>query len=242
LILFQRQKWVYWIFEFRYKQGEQIMGLMLLLKWRTLSLISVVALGLCLCLPGYGQRPPKRQKAGKAEITAPCTLELKASPTIRGLRLGMPVKEFLKMFPSASESSDSKPLVGAITYEIRQEENPNFAKSGVQVNLIWFVDEALSSIGFIYPEYDPVSIDDFVRQAAAKLALPAVGWNNSDGKSELKCQGFTVVIGREGEENPYLTLTDNASDAKVKAREKDLTRKETEEQRLKEQERRIFKP
>ena len=215
------------------------MGLIMRLKWRTLSLITAVALGLCFCLPGYAQRPPRRQKA---EITQPCTLELKDSPTIRGLRLGMPVKEFLKMFPSASESSDSKPLVGAITYEIRQEENPNFTKSGVQVNLIWFVDEALSSIGFIYPEYDPVSIDDFVRQAAAKLALPSVGWNDSDWKSELKCQGFNVLIGREGVENPYLTLTDNASDAKVKAREKDLTRKETEEQRLKEQERRIFKP
>jgi hypothetical protein len=215
------------------------MGLIMRSKWRTLSLISVVALGLCFCLPGYGQRPPRRQKA---EITPPCTLERKDSPIIRGLRLGMPVKEFHKMFPSASESSDSKPAVGAINYEIHQEENPNFAKSGVQVNFIWFVDEALSSIGFSYPEYEPVSIDDFVRQAAAKFALPAVGWNSSDWKSELKCQGFNVVIGREGEENPYLTLTDNASDAKIAAREKELTRKEAEEQRRREQERRIFKP
>jgi hypothetical protein len=154
----------------------------------------------------------------------------------------MPVKEFLKVFPSASESSDSKPAVGAINYELHQEDNPNFAKSGVQVNFIWFVDDALSSIGFSYPEYEPVSIDDFVRQAAAKLALPSVGWNNSDGKSELKCQGFNVLIGREGVENPYLTLTDKASDAKIAAREKELTRKEAEEQRRKEQERRIFKP
>lgn len=215
------------------------MGLIMLLKWRTLSLISVVALGLCFCLPSYGQRPQKRQKA---EITPPCTLELKDSPTIRGLRLGMPVKEFLKMFPSASESTDSKPAIGAINYELHLEEIPNFAKSGVQVNFIWFVDEALSSIGFSYPEYEPVSIDDFVRQAAAKLALPSVGWNDSAWKSELKCQGFNVLIGREGVENPYLTLTDSASDAKIEAREKVLTRKEAEESRRKEQERRIFKP
>jgi hypothetical protein len=215
------------------------MGFCFLWHWRTRILISVVAVGLCLCAPSYAQG---LQKSKKPEIGPPCTVELKDSPTIRGLRLGMRVEEFRKMFPSADEGRESKPNVGAVNYEIYEDENPNFAKSGIKVNFIWFVDGALSSLGFIYPEYEPVSLEDFVRQAATKLALPAAGWRSSDWKSELKCHGFSVLVGREGTENPYLTLMDTVSDAKVKARENELARKETEEQRRKEQERRIFKP
>lgn len=219
------------------------MGLSILPKWRPLILLSGISLGLCFCLASYGQRTRTRQKAA---TISPCTLDLKDAPIIRGVRLGMPVDEFLKMFPSASERENSRPEVGAITYEVNQEENPNFADSGVELQFVWFVDEALSSIGFRYPEYEPTSIDDFVRQAAAKLGLPSVGWKNLYGNREIKCRGFNVLIGQEvfkaGIGDPYLILSDNASDAKIIAREKEMKRKEAEQRRRKEQERRIFKP
>ena len=196
------------------------MGLSKTSKWRMRLLISGIMFGLSFCIPSYGQRTRTRQKAG---TIAPCTLELKDAPNIRGVRLGMPIDDFLRMFPSARERENSRHEVGAITYEVNQEENPDFANSGVELQFVWFVDKALSSIGFHYPEYEPTSIDDFVRQAAAKLGLPSVGWRNSYGNRELKCKGFNVLIGREvfraGVGAPYLILSDNDSDGKIVARE-----------------------
>ncbi len=210
-------------------------------KGRTYLLIW--AFILTLCLSSYGQRTRTRQKGG---TISPCMLELNDAPKIRGARLRMPVDEFFKMFPSARERENSRPEVGARTYEVNQEENPNFANRGVQLQFVWFVDEALSSIGFHYPEYEPTSVDDFVRQAAARLRLPSVGWKNSYGNRELKCKGFNVLIGREmfraGVGDPYLILSDNTAEAKIIAREKEIKRQEVQERRRKEQERRIFKP
>jgi len=73
-------------------------------------LMTGIALTLFLCLPTYAQSTKTRQKSTSV---LPCALELKDAPTIRGIRLGMPVNEFLKMFPSATERDNSRPEVGA---------------------------------------------------------------------------------------------------------------------------------
>lgn len=185
----------------------------------------------------------------KSKITPICTLELKNAPVIRGLRLGMSKLEFLKLFPSATELENSRPEVGAISYEVNQEENPNFADKSVILNFVWFVDDKLSSLGFKYPDYEPISINDFVRQAATKLDLPLNGWGNYDGLSNpkiLKCKEFDVMIGwemfRAGVGDPYLILSDYEGDKKITEREKENKKKEEDEHRRKEREKRTFKP
>lgn len=216
-------------------------------KQSSLFIISM-ALSFCFCHFTYGQPTKTLPKP----FTPPCSLELKDSPTIRGIRLGMPVGEFLKMFPSATEQPYSRPEVGAITYEIDSEEEPNFAGSGVILNYVWFIDGKLSSAGFKYPEYEPVSISNFIRQAAVKLNLPSVGWRNYDGSTDpeipkvLKCKDFDVTVGQErfrgGVGVPYLSLSDYSGDAKIMAREKENKRKEIEDRLRKKREKRIFKP
>jgi hypothetical protein len=215
---------------------------------KQISLLPTGALlALFFCFSAYGQQRAKPLR--KPATPSSCTLELKDAPVIRSIRLGMSASEFLKMFPSATKRDNSRPEVGAVTYEIDSEENPNFAGSGVQLNFVWFVDDELSSVGFKYPEYEPSSLNDFIRQAAAKLNLPVSGWKNSDGLSNpktLKCKDFDVMIGREefraGVGDPYLILSDYSGDAKIDAREKEIKRKEAEERLRKKRERQIFKP
>lgn len=215
------------------------------MKQITLS-VTIIGLILFFYIASFGQRVKTRPKLNSA---LPCSLELKDAPTIRGLSLGMALSEFLKMFPSATENTVSRRNVGAISYDVNQEENPNFTDSDVKFNFVWFVDDKLSSLGFVYPNYEPTSITDFVRQAATKLKLPLVGWKNYDGLSNpqvLKCKDFDVMIGREmfraGVGDPYLILSDYSGDAKIAAREKEIKRKEAEEVLRKKRERQTFKP
>lgn len=213
------------------------------LNLRTTLLLSTCILTI-FCVP---VRNPHAQR--RVKTTAPCVLELKDAPTIRGLRLGMALNEFLEMFPSAKAGRNSRPEVGATSYEINQAEHPNFVDKSTKLDFVWFVDERLSSVGFKYPEFEPVSINDFVRQAAAKLGLPSIGWKNFDGLPNpkiLRCRYFEVMIGREsfraGIGDPYIILSDKVADAKIIARENELKRKDVEERRRKEREKRIFKP
>jgi hypothetical protein len=205
----------------------------------------LAALGLFICTAAYGQRASTRGPV-KTEATAPCTLETKDARQIRGIRLGMPVSEFLEKFPSAKEAAHSRHKVGAIIYEFDQSENPDFADGGVEMRFVWFVDGALSSVGFYYPKYEPTSVDDFVRQASARLGLPSAGWKKAFENRELVCRGFSALVGREmfraGVGDPFIILADTAADAKVDAREKEIKRKEDEERRRRERERHVFKP
>ena len=74
------------------------------------SLLINALLILTFCVPINGQRPRARQSARAAQ---PCTLTLQNAPTIRGVRLGMPLDEFRQVFPAARERPNSRPEVGA---------------------------------------------------------------------------------------------------------------------------------
>jgi hypothetical protein len=168
---------------------------------------------------------------------ARCTLE--RAPTVRGLSLGMPLGDYLKMFPRTArrglETYD--PNIGQEFVGVDSTERADFA--GVRINTAAFVDGRLAFLSFAYPDFTPASTADFIRQAAARLGLPSRGWR-AEGAAmrHLNCAGFIVTIstGNYGrrQEHPFLVLEDAAARAKVAER--------TRRQKSRARGREVFRP
>ncbi len=174
--------------------------------------ISVTALALCLSLAVYAQNRTRRE----TNVVSVCSIDLKDAPAIHGLKLGITVNEFLRVFPSAARTVN-RPNAGIIGYAYNTERD-------VAIDVAWFLDGTLVFVGFHYPETYPTNMDTFTKQMAARFGLPASGWRNVSGVRELKCKRFTVSIGQPDYPGPggppYLQLTDIAGYEKFMARDK----------------------
>lgn len=202
-----------------------------------------VALASSIYLPIYGQG---RRNSNNPPSVQPCALELRDAPKIRGIKLGMTIGEFLELFPSARRTPTKyDPEIREESYDVFAEGEEDLA--GVSINTVQFVDKKLSFVSFSYDNFAPSSAADFVRQASARLGVPATGWKaESKAIRTLTCKEFEITIstGDYGfrQENPYLLLKDNVAFAKVVARKNEKKRREIERRRREEQERRVFKP
>jgi len=170
-------------------------------------------------------------------------MDRSAGPKLRGVYVGMPVEEFLRIYPSSRQDGLGNPRVGEISYDIAEDEQPS--ANDVRILAIKFLDDKLSFVSFNYWNFDPVNVEDFARQAAEKFNLPSRGWKAEFGFLTMKCQGFRVRVCKctgPRELGPTLILDDPEAEQIVQRRLKIKEREERELKRREEQERRVFKP
>lgn len=192
---------------------------------------------------GQKTRPIKDQSS-----IPPCTLMLKDSPNVRGLRLRMTEREFLEVVPGAvkdQSTSLANREVGEETYDLPVAAWD--APIEYEARFVQFVDGRLSFVSIVYPNFEPTSANDFARQAAEKLGLPIKGWRSSGTESRiLDCAEFSVEVwtGKEGfkQEHPHLLLRDKVATAIIAQRIERKKQLETERRRQEQRERRVFKP
>jgi hypothetical protein len=152
---------------------------------------------------------------------AQCTLD--RAPVVRGLSLGMPLADYLKLFPQTARRglASFDPQIGEEFILVDAREREDF--KGVTINTASFVDGRLAFLSFAYPDFTPASVADFTRQAAATLGLPARGWR-SQGRAMrgLACKGFAVSLSTgdygQRQEFPFLVLEDLEAKARVAER------------------------
>ena len=131
-----------------------------------------------------------------------CELTAEQSPSLRGLRLGMPVDEVEQLLkqvrgavaPSHSAAEEKRGLLRVSIYPIAGQTNLTFIN--VAVAKLEFMNERVTAIGLHFDGGAPwATVDEFVDTVAETFALPS-GWKarHSSGERRLDCRGFNLIV------------------------------------------------
>lgn len=181
-----------------------------------------------------------------------CDLSLARSPEVRGLRLGMTLREAASRF-SPSKVAEAG-WCGRQTLEfdwgrdlLGQPAPRPRELAGVRRISLGFLDGRLA---YFRVTYDPgeasLTPEQFRSTLSSSLALPG-RWRRADATMEVvplysvSCDGFAVVAGYEV--GPYVEMHDTgAIDLLLRRRREGRLRKLREAEHEKERRRRVFKP
>jgi hypothetical protein len=181
-----------------------------------------------------------------------CDLDLARAPEVRGLGLGMTLREAASRFGphrvpepewcgrQALEFDWSDDLLGQPAPRPRE-------LAGVRRIRLGFLDGRLAYFRVTYnPDDTPLTPEQFRSTLSSALALPG-RWRSADGSGgrglsfEVGCEGFAVFAGYE--DGPYVELHDTgALDLLLRRREEAKLRRLREAEQEKERRRKVFKP
>lgn len=181
-----------------------------------------------------------------------CDLDLTRSPEVRGLRLGMTVREAVSRFrPSTMPEAE---WCGRQTLEFdwaddllgRQAPRPQ-ELTGVRRIRLGFLDGRLAYFRVTYdPKAAPLTTEQFRSTLSSAHALPGL-WRAADGAQSwgqlysIGCEGFVAIAGYEM--GPYVELHDTgAIDLLLRRRQDERQRRRRSAEEEKERRRKVFKP
>jgi hypothetical protein len=198
---------------------------------------------------GLDRLLPVKAAAGKQTR---CDLSLARSPEVRGLRLGMTLREVTSRLnqPRVAEAE----WCGRQTLEFDWSDDllgqpaPRPGDlAGVRRVRLGFLDRRLAYFRVTYdPREAPLTPEQFRATLSSSLALPG-RWRRAGAAVEVvplysvSCDGFAVVAGYEV--GPYVEVHDTeAIDLLLRRREEEKLRRLREAEEEKERKRRVFKP
>lgn len=181
-----------------------------------------------------------------------CDLGLTRSPEVRGLRLGMTLREAASRLrpPKVAEAEwcGRQMLEFDWRDDLLGQPAPRPRElSGVRRIRLGFLDGKLVYFRVTYdPREAPLTSEQFRSTLTSSLALPGK-WHRADGTGEWEplysvgCDDFTVMAGYEV--GPYVELHDTgAIDLLLRRREEAKQRRLREVEEEKQRRRRVFKP
>jgi hypothetical protein len=172
-----------------------------------------------------------------------CTLTAQQSPDIRGVRLGMSLKQVLATFPGSSEDSEMQPDLskppsqfGETRFIIKPDKygsKENFV--GIRSIIFGFLDGRVSDVNVSYDGPAWKNVDEFVTSFSEGKTLPAIdAWEAQTGMDtmkNLKCDGFEIRIfagGRGGKLN-YVQMRDASAMKELEERQAKFVKKAEKE-------------
>ena len=181
-----------------------------------------------------------------------CDISLARSPEVRGLRLGMTLRETTSRFrpPRVEEAEWCGRQMLEFDWgdDLLGQPAPRSSElAGVRRIRLGFLDGKLAYFRVTYDSKDtPLTSEQFRSPLTLSLALSG-RWRRADGTGEweplysIGCEGFTVMTGYEV--GPYVELHDTgAIDLLLRRREETKLRRLREAEEEKERRRRVFKP
>jgi hypothetical protein len=181
-----------------------------------------------------------------------CDLGVARSPEVRGLRLGMTLREAASRF-SPNKVAEAE-WCGRQTLEFDWSDDllgqpaPRPRElAGVRRVRLGFLDGKLAYFRVTYDRRDaPLTPEQFRSTLSSALALPG-RWRRADGAGgwgqlhSIGCEGFVAVAGYES--GPYLELYDTAAvDLLLWRREEGKLRRLREAEEENQRKRKVFKP
>jgi Ankyrin repeats (many copies) len=198
---------------------------------------------------GLDRLLPTKTPAGEQSR---CDLGIARSPEVRGLHLGMTLREVASRFGptrvAEAEWCGRQTLEFDWSDDLLGQPAPRPRElAGVRRIRLGFLDGRLTYFCVTYDERDaPLTPEQFRSTLSSALALPG-RWRRADGTGgwgqlhSIGCEGFVAVAGYES--GPYLELYDTgAVDLLLRRREEGKLRKLREAEDEKRRRRRVFKP
>lgn len=181
-----------------------------------------------------------------------CDLGLARSPEVRGLRLGMTLREAASLFrpPRVDEAEWCGRQMLEFDWgdDLLGQPAPRPKElAGVRRIRLGFLDGRLAYFRVTYdPRESPLTSEQFRSTLTSSLALPG-RWRRADGTGEWEplysvgCDGFIVIAGYDV--GPYVELHDTgAIDLLLRRREEEKLRRLREAEQEKQRRRKVFKP
>jgi len=181
-----------------------------------------------------------------------CDLNLARSPEVRGLRLGMTLREATSRFKPPSlpnaEWCGRQTLEFDWSDDLLGQPAPRSKDlAGVRRIRLGFLVGRLAYFRVTYdPKDAPLSSEQFRTKLSSSLTLPG-RWRAADGTKtweplySIGCDGFVVIAGYEV--GPYIELHDTwAIDLLLRRREEEKLRRLREAEQEKQRRRKVFKP
>jgi hypothetical protein len=181
-----------------------------------------------------------------------CDLNLSRTPEVRGLRLGMTLREATSRFKPSSlpdaEWCGRRTLEFDWSDDLLGQPAPRpEAFEGVRLVRLGFLDGRLAYFRVTYDQRAaPLTPEQFRSTLSSGLALPG-RWRRANAAGEyesqysVSCEGFVIVAGYNA--GPYVELHDTgAIDLLLRRREEGKMRRLREAQEEKERRRKVFKP
>lgn len=151
-----------------------------------------------------------------------CTLELKDAPPLLGLRLEMSPEQVQSVVGKELKIKVKKDGLRIFFQNFIKKPAPDSLR-GVRAIYLRFFNRKLYQIEIFYEEKDEWrTLEGFVNS----LNLPASDWKLTQGKAEMKCNGFTVAA--DNVLNPRVELTDEINRAALeKTRQEEKNKKQS---------------
>jgi hypothetical protein len=198
---------------------------------------------------GFDHLLPVKATAGDQSR---CDLGLARAPEVRGLRLGMTLREAASRFrpPRVDEAEWCGRQMLEFDWgdDLLGQPAPRSSDlAGVRRIRLGFLDGRLAYFRVTYDPRDaPLTAEQFRATLTSSLALPG-RWRRADGAADFEplhsvgCNGFTVMAGYEV--GAYVELHDTgAIDLLLRRREEEKLRRLRESEQEKDRRRKVFKP
>ena len=159
-----------------------------------------------------------------------CTLKLSQAPEIRGLRLGMEIKQVLSFLPQldikpADEFGYSHTSFSFSQMTDEELKRLKFDRKGISYIGLDFLDGKLISLLVAYDDTVRwASLDEFVSKLNASFNLPGA-WQSNDSDKGLTCDGFEIRASLAGNTGS-LSLFDITSERALMARKAEKREKQ----------------
>jgi hypothetical protein len=184
------------------------------------TLIFILA---CIMFPLVSISTNAQEKKNPAESR--CVMTIDQLPQIRGLRLGQPYEELLKVLPRTVTIDPGQDEYGVrkVPFPIYFLETPALLANVYSLNLMYF-DGSLSGIHIAYTSGTLWQTNlHFVAAIAEQLKLPRSGWLGKD-TSHLNCRGFAVEVSKATFRPTILVVDTTALDA-IAARKREVEKR-----------------
>lgn len=139
----------------------------------------------------------------------PCSKIISESPSILGLRLGMPIGELSNVIGPTIKFKAAKNGEGSF-FQNFVEQQPPQNLAGTRALYVRYFSGKVYQIEVFFEDKDQSNkVEDFTKQLSADYELPLGAWTIKNNRAKLNCDGFSLTA--DAILNRHIEITDDAA-------------------------------
>jgi hypothetical protein len=144
-----------------------------------------------------------------AKAQQPCKISIADSPSISGLKLGMPIAELTSVIGPGIKFKPTKTGEG-VFFQNFIEQTPPPKLTGTRTMYVRYFNGKVYQIEIFFEDKDqPSKLEEFTTRLSTYYELPRDAWKVKNDRAELDCGSFRVNA--DAILNRHIELTDDAA-------------------------------
>jgi len=144
-----------------------------------------------------------------AKAQQPCSMSIADSPSITGLKLGMPIADLTSVIGPAIKFKPTKTGEGVFFQNFIEQEPPP-KLTGTRTMYVRYFNGKVYQIEIFLDDKDqPSKLEEFTNRLSTYYELPREAWTVKNDRAEMDCGSFRVNA--DAILNRHIELTDAAA-------------------------------